>query len=101
MAEKKEGLKSAFDLAMERLNQKGEEMVTLTPGQKEQIADAGRKAKAKMAEIEILYRKKIEDARLTNLGDEKIALLEKEQQNEIDRVKAREEDERAKIRRQA
>ena len=98
MTDKKGTIKSAFDLAMERLSQKGEEMVSLTPEQKEKIAEVGRRAKAKIAEIEIMYRKRIEEARTKSDGDEKIALIEKERQGEIDRIKSREEDERKKLR---
>ncbi len=52
--------KSAFDLAMERLNAadagSGAKKTTLTPKQKEEIAEARRIAASRLAEREILFR---------------------------------------------
>jgi hypothetical protein len=52
--------KSAFELAMERLNAEDREAGTpdapLTPAQKEAIAEARRVAAARLAEREILFR---------------------------------------------
>ena len=55
-------LKSAFDLAMDRLKARDkaegvEESKPLTKAQKERIAELRTEAQAKLAELEILYRK--------------------------------------------
>jgi len=48
-------LKSAWELAMEKTkNVGGEEAVTLTAGQKQEIAEIRKKYKAKIAEAEII-----------------------------------------------
>ncbi len=52
--------KTAFELAMERLTAEDEESgtkeITLTPKQKEEIAEARRVASSRLAEREILFR---------------------------------------------
>ena len=57
------GLKSAYELAMERLKQKdadaGIETVTLTDEQKAAIAEARNFYDAKIAEQEVLYQSKM------------------------------------------
>jgi hypothetical protein len=60
-------LKSAFELAMERLKAKDRdegvpEEKPLTASQKERIAELRRDAKAKLAELEILHRKNLSAA---------------------------------------
>lgn len=97
--EKKEGLKSAFDLAMDRLAQKGGALVTLTPEQKTQIAEVGQRAQAKIAEVEILFQKRIADARGSG-GEvqEKVRELEANQAHEIAKIRERTEAEKQKIR---
>jgi len=57
-------LKSAFDLAMDRLKAKDvaegvEETKPLTKAQKDRIAELRTEAKAKLAELEILHRKNV------------------------------------------
>ncbi len=58
--------RSAFELAMEKLRKKdlqeGREETTLTPEQKERIAEARREHEARAAEIEIMYRSRISKA---------------------------------------
>jgi Spy/CpxP family protein refolding chaperone len=84
-------LKSAYDLAMERLRRKDrdeglEESKPLTEAQKQRISELRRDANAKLAEIEILHRKDLEAAR----GDpEKLRDLEKKQQIDRGRVESR------------
>ena len=61
-------LKSAFELAMERLRAEDRERGApqarpLTAEQKSQIAELRAKAKAKLAELEILHRKEMAAAR--------------------------------------
>jgi hypothetical protein len=92
-----DGLKSSFDLAMERLARRGEGITPLTPEQKEAMADTATRAKAKVAEVEILYTKKIAEARAA--GDaEKADQIEAEKRSEITRIRDREEQERTRIR---
>lgn len=91
------GLKSSFDLAMERLARRGEGMASLTDEQKEAMADIAARTKAKIAEIEILYGKKISEAR--EAGDVgKADKIEEEKRHEIFRQREKEESERRRIR---
>jgi hypothetical protein len=90
-------LKSSFDLALERMSKRGEVITALTPEQKEAMADISARTKAKIAEIEILYGKKIGEAR--EAGDaEKESKTSEEMRFEINRLKEREEAERGRIR---
>lgn len=57
-------MKSAYELAMERLN-KSQPQTTLTDDQKAEIADIDSKFKAKLAERELLLKPKIEEARFS------------------------------------
>lgn len=97
MTEEKKGLKSAFDLAMERLASKGEGLVELTQEQKQKLADVSAKAKARIAEMEIMYGKKLAEARTAGAAD-KIAKIEDEMRAEMAKIRDREADERRKIR---
>ena len=98
MANKEEsGLKSAFDLAMERMAQRGEGMTELSSEQKTRLAHLSARTKAKIAEIEIMYGKTLAAAQAS--GDaEKIAQVEGEMRLEIRKLKDAEEAEREKIR---
>ena len=91
-------LKSAFDLAMDRLKARDlaegvEEAKPLTKAQKERIAQLRTEAQAKLAELEILHRKNV-------AGTSDPAVLAKIEENyAIDRARAesRREDEIAKV----
>ena len=77
-------LKSAYELAMERLREQDreegvEQEGPLTDGQKEEIARLRQEAKAKLAEIEILYT----EQRATEADPEKLA--EHDEHYKIDR----------------
>jgi len=91
-------LKSAYELAMERLaakdREEGVESQPLTPGQKEKIAELRRDAQAKLAEIEILHKKSLAEA-----GGEPEALRKLEEHYETDRrrVQSRLEDAVTKV----
>lgn len=97
MTDSSKGLKSAFDLAMERLASKGEGLVHLSEEQKAALASISAKAKASIAEMEIMYGKKLEEARKAGDG-EKMAKLEEAMRSEISRIKDREASDRKKIR---
>ncbi len=94
-------LKSAFELAMERLRQKDrdegiEESEPLSEAQKERISELRREAGAKLAEIEILHGKDLAAA-----GGDPEKIREREERYRIDRarVESRLEDSIAKVRR--
>lgn len=90
-------LKSSFDLAMERLARKGEGISMLSEEQRHALEEVTARTRAKIAEIEILYGKKIAEA--GEAGDaEKAAKLAGEQRVEIARVREKEESERSRIR---
>ena len=59
--DKASGMKSAYELALERLEQRGVERPRedLPPEVQEKIAEARRQAEAKLAELEILHRDRI------------------------------------------
>ncbi len=77
-------LKSAYELAMERLRAKdreeGLEERPLTEDQKREIARLRQEAQAKLAELEILHRKNVQAA-----GGEPDALLKVEENYKTDR----------------
>lgn len=64
MAEKDKasGMKSAYELALERLEKQGIERPkeeSLTPEMREQIAEYRRQAEAKLAELDILHKDRL------------------------------------------
>lgn len=90
-------LKSSFDLAMERLANRGEALTPLTAEQKDAMAEIATRTKAKIAEIEILYGRKIAEAREAGDADKEKKTAE-EMRFEIGKLRNREETERARIR---
>lgn len=94
-------LKSAYELAMERLRAKDrregvEADRPLTGAQKEEIASLRREAKAKLAELEILHKKNLAGAR----GDPaEIQKLEEAYRTDRARIEDRLETKIAKVRR--
>jgi len=91
-------LKSALDLAMERLQERDGAQARLTDAQKAALAEVDRKTKAKLAEREILG-----SDRLAKAGDdpEKVEPIKAEQRVEIEKIKARAEQEKERIRKGA
>src|SRR5512140_1137807 len=85
--------KSAFDLAMERLNaedrESGAKETALSAGQKEEIAEARRIASSRLAEREILFR----DAMLKTLEPDDREKAEAEYR--VDRQRINDDCERA------
>ena len=60
--DKATGMKSAYELALERMEKQGIERPreeTFSDEKREQIADARRKAEAKLAELEILHNNRL------------------------------------------
>ena len=86
-------LKSAYELAMQRLRAKDreagvEEDAPLTAGQKAEIARLRQEAKAKLAEIEILHRDALREAATaaaSGKGGKPEELVKIEEQHRIDR----------------
>jgi uncharacterized protein YecT (DUF1311 family) len=80
-------LKSAYELAMERLKTKDREegvaeAKPLTAAQKARIAELRQEAQAKLAEMEILHRKNLEAA-----GGDPAAVLKSEDNYRTDRAR--------------
>ena len=92
-------LKSAFELAMDRLKAKDaaegiEEQKPLSKAQKDRIAELRAEASAKLAELEILFKKNVASA-----GDPAaIAKLEEEYGIDRARAESRRDAEIAKVR---
>ena len=90
-------MKSAYELAMERL-EKSAPTVTLTPEQKEQIADIDSTYKARIAEKELFLRDEIRKAQSAGSLEETGA-LEKQLATEIRRLQEDCEEKKEKLRR--
>jgi hypothetical protein len=96
-------LKSAYELAMERLRRKDREEGIeperpLGEAQKERIAELRREAKAKLAEMEILHRK---DVAAVGGDAEKVRDLEEKYRIDRARVESRLDGEISRVRRGA
>ena len=91
------GLKSAFDLAMDRMTQRGEGLSSLTGEQKAAMAEIARRAQAKVAEIEISFQPKLEAARAAN-DAEKADTIEAQMRFEIAKIRERETRDREAVR---
>ncbi len=91
-------MKSAYELAMERLNKQHGKVEALSPAQKKAIAEIDQRAKAKQAETEILFKDRIKDENAK--GDiPAIRKLEEEMTAEIARIRDRAESEKDAVRR--
>jgi septin family protein len=89
-------MKSAYELAMERLN-KAEPAVKLNPGQKKKLAELDSLAAAKVAQREIFLKGEIAKAQAT--GDyESIEQLEKQLASERKTMAAELEEKKEKLR---
>lgn len=89
-------MKSAYELAMERLN-KASPMSKLTEGQKKDIAELESKYKAKIAERELALTGEI--ARVAGAGDfEKMEQLQQQLVNERKALQVELEEKKGKVR---
>ena len=95
-ADEKPEMKSAYELAMERL-EKSAPTVKLTDEQKAQIAEIESTYKAKIAEKELFLKGKIEEAGLSGSSAEH-EQLEKQLAIEIRRLQEDCEEKKAKVR---
>ena len=98
---KENKLKSAYELAMERLQaddkkQGVERSTPLTSRQKKEITRLRQEAKAKLAELEILHGKNLAGAQ----DPEKLIEIEKHYQVDRERVESALESKIAKVRKQ-
>ena len=78
-------MKSAYELAMERLEKKAPS-ISLTADQKQQIAEVDSIFKARIAEKELFLKGQIEKAR-TSANHEEMQSLEQQLVSEIGRLK--------------
>ena len=101
-----EPLKSAYELAMERLRAKDreagvEETGPLTEAQKQEIARLRQEAQAKLAELEILHRKALAGYRPDPAKPDGLGTLEERYRTDRARVESRLESAIAKVKREA
>jgi hypothetical protein len=89
-------MKSAYELAMERL-QKTAPSVVLTDEQKSQIAEVDGNFRAKIAEREVFLKDQIAKARSSGKGEE-VGELEKQLALEVRRLQADCEEKKEKLR---
>ena len=95
---KNSGLKSSWELALERLDKKSGAPAALSAEQKKAIADIDSQARARVAELEILLTPKIAEARAK--GDaEGAQQLEEQRQMDIAKIRERAEREKESVRR--
>ena len=98
MSEKKAvGLKSALDLAMERLEKKNGKITSLSDEQKKALAEIDGQLKAKIAEIEILKYKRIAEAGAK--GDaEEVQKIEAQKLSDIGKARSHAENDKERVR---
>jgi hypothetical protein len=89
-------MKSAYELAMERL-QKGAPTVSLTDDQKKQLADIDSSFKAKIAEREVFLKDQISKAQMSGKVEEMEA-LQKQLSIEVRRLQEDCESKKEKLR---
>ncbi|OQA24795.1 MAG: hypothetical protein BWY59_02039 [Verrucomicrobia bacterium ADurb.Bin345] len=92
---KEPGLKSALDLALERMGAAGG--VAVSEEQKKALAEIERNVKAKVAETEIMLNQSLAAARARG-DEEEVAKLEEQKKSELARIRRRGEDDKDRIR---
>jgi len=90
-------MKSAYELAMEKLDQSGEAKVELTDGQRAQLAEIEQKYKGKIAEKEVFLGGLIDEAK-AQANFQELGQLEEQRTREIQRLKDACEDEKNAVR---
>jgi hypothetical protein len=90
------GMKSAYELAMERL-QKTAPTVALSDAQKAEIAEIDSRYRAKIAERELLLRGELDKARAQGDG-EAVGQLERQLVDELRRLNAECEEKKERVR---
>ena len=97
---KASGMKSALELAMERLEQKDGKIAPLSTAQKQALAEVDSRAKAKTAETEILMQQRLAAARASG-APAQIEEVEGQLRTDLNRIRRRAEDDKERIRRGA
>ncbi len=100
--EQSRGIRSAYELAMERLEQRDGKLAVLTPKQKQALAEIDRKLQARLAEVEILAQKDLADllaAQPAEDQSEKIRRREEQKTADLARIRAEAEAEKERVRR--
>jgi hypothetical protein len=93
-------MKSAYELAMERLNKQSPQSAPLSDSQKKQISEVDSLYRSKIAEKELFLKPKIEEAKFS--GDQATTeSLEKQFRDEVKALKEELENEKEKIRKSA
>jgi len=88
-------LKSALDLALERVAQRDGTIARLTDTQKAALAEIDSKTRAKLAELEILGNDRLAKA----VSDpEQVEKIKAEQRTALERTRSRAEDEKERVR---
>ncbi|MBU4200854.1 MAG: hypothetical protein KKG09_02165 [Verrucomicrobia bacterium] len=95
MTSDEKSLKSAFDLAMERLAGTDGPAVRLSNAQKAALAEIDRKTKAKLAELEILGSDRLAKA---EADPEKGEVIRAEQRAAMEKIRSRAEEEKERVR---
>ncbi len=90
-------MKSAYELAMERLEKKDGKSKPMTAEQKKAIAEIDSQTKAKIAEVEIMSKKDLAEARARGDAD-KIQSIEAERTRAIERARSRGEEDKERVR---
>lgn len=99
MPEDEKGIKSAYELAMERLKRGEPETPGLSETTKKKLAEIDRETGAKVAEQEILFKSRIQAADAApNL--EEVQKLREELATEIRRIRERGEARKEEVRRE-
>ncbi len=91
-------MKSAYELAMERLKAAEPDVAPLTAEQKERLAELDVRYKGKIAEREIFLRKALDEAAERGEGEE-IEKIRQQMVNERARLEDERESEKEKVRR--
>lgn len=92
-------MKSAYELAMERLQKEDPSQSSLSDAQRNELAEIDQKFQAKIAEKEVFLQGQINKAR-ANRDQGEVQALEKQLQNERARLEEEREDSKERVRRQ-
>ncbi len=98
MAEEKKEIKSAYELALERLGATAGEGTALTAEDKQELAEIDRDTHARIAEQEILFKSRIGSALQSNNLEEAVKLKD-ELATELRRIRERGEEKKEAVRR--
>lgn len=95
--EEEGGMKSALELAMEKVNRQGGKSRALTDDQKQQLQEVGKDLAARIAEVKIMSGQRMEEARAAG-NVERLEELEDQAARETSRLRREAERKKEKIR---